>query len=94
MTRQITITVDGVQYMVDVDIEREHSNIVYHVSTPQNFKDDLPERFDMVQPEDANQPQYDTQRFKGKGREVAEAIWEQLNTLPPQFKGGKEQSRV
>jgi hypothetical protein len=94
MTRQITITVDGVQYMVDVDIEREHSAIVYHVSTPQHFRDELPESFDIVRPENADQPQYDIRHFKGKGRTVAEAIWDQLTTLPPQFKGNTGEGRV
>lgn len=95
MTRQITITVDGVQHMVDVDIEREHSNIIYHVSTPQHFRDELPESFDIVKPGDADQPQYDGRHFKeGKGRTVAEAIWQQLATLPPQFKGNTKESQV
>jgi hypothetical protein len=94
MTRQITITVAGVQYTVDVDIERDHKDIVYHVTTPQLFKDELPERFDIVKPEDADQPRYDMQQFKGKGKEVAEAVWQQLRALAPQFKGGKEETRI
>lgn len=94
MTRQITITVSGVQYTVDVDIERQHTDIVYHVTTPQLFRDELPERFDIVKPEDADQPRYDVQQFKEKGREVVEAVWQQLSALAPQFKGGKEETRV
>jgi hypothetical protein len=89
MTRQITITLDGVQYMVDVDIERASSDIIYHVSAPQHFKDELPDTFDMVQPENAEQPEYNEQAFTEKSRRVVQAIWQQLKTLPPQFKGGK-----
>jgi len=94
MTRQITITVGGVQYTVDVDIERQHTDIVYHVTTPQLFRDELPERFDIVKPEDADEPRYDMQQLKGKGKEVVEAVWQQLSELAPQFKGGKEETRI
>jgi hypothetical protein len=94
MTRQITITVGGVQHMVDVDIERKYADIVYHVTTPQLFRDELPEKFDIVKPDSSDQPGYDAQQFKGKGKEVMEAIWQQLSALAPQFKGGKQETRI
>ncbi|WP_298733612.1 hypothetical protein [uncultured Chitinophaga sp.] len=94
MTRQITITVAGVQYMVNVDIESGQTDIVYHVNTPQHFRKELPETFDIVKRGNEQQPRYDIQHLEGTGREVAEAVWQQLCTLPPQFKGarGKEET--
>jgi hypothetical protein len=92
MNRSITIELEGVQYMVDVDMELQSSNIVYHVKTPQHFTEDLPANFDIVQHDDASVHLQDAvQARTPKGKQLVAAICEQLRTLPPQFKGGKGQ---
>jgi predicted transcriptional regulator YdeE len=94
MTRHITITQDGVQYMINIDIESRSTDITYHIATPQHFRKELPENFDIVQSKDNEHPQYDDQAFTEKGREIAQAIWKQVCTLPPQFKGGKSAGKL
>lgn len=94
MNRQITITLDGVQYMVDVEIEGQPDAIVYHVQRPKQFASELPPTFDITRPRHADQPQYDGQALTEKGRQIMQAVWEQLCTLPPQFAGGKGPGRV
>lgn len=90
MNRSITIELEGVQYMVDVDMELQSSNIVYHVKTPQHFTGDLPASFDIVQHDDASVHLQDAvQANTSKGEQLIGAICEQLRTLPPQFKGSK-----
>ncbi|GAA0544190.1 hypothetical protein [Chitinophaga japonensis] len=94
MNRQITITLDGVQYMIDVEIERLPDAIVYHVQRPKQFASELPATFDITRPKHADQPQYDGQALTEKGRQIMRAVWEQLSTLPPQFAGGGGSGRI
>jgi len=91
MNKSITIELEGVQYMVDIELERQSSHIVYHVKTPQHFTKDLPASFDVVQHDDAVMrcPE-EAQAKTEKGKQIVDAICEQLQTLPSQFKGGKE----
>jgi len=92
MNRPITITLEGVQYMIDMDMERQSSSIIYHVKPPQHLTTDIPASFDIVQKEDGNIPCYDEQQaLTEKGKQIMHVICEHLQQLPPQFKGGKNQ---
>jgi len=92
MNRPITITLDGIQYMIDIDMERQSSNIVYHVKLPQHLTTDLPASFDIVQKEDGDIPCYgEQQTLAEKGKQIMDVICQHLHKLPPQFKGGKNQ---
>lgn len=90
MNRPITITLDGVQYMIDIDMERQTSNIVYHVKPPGHLTQDIPASFDIVQKDDADIPCYtEEQALTPKGKQIMDVICEHIKKLPPQFKGGK-----
>ena len=89
MTRQITISLDGQQLMLDLEFEQRNDSIVYHVIPNKHFSDLIPTGFELTQPENGDKPTYSEQGLNAKGKQIADAISNQINLLPPQFKGGK-----
>ncbi|MCF6407911.1 hypothetical protein L3C95_33800 [Chitinophaga filiformis] len=90
MTRQITISHNDTHDMYDVSFERRGNATVYHIAPNVNSNVSFPRQFDIVKPDDSEQPQYETKDLNKEGREIADALWQQISLLPPQFSGGKE----
>lgn len=88
MNRQITITLNNIQYMIDIDVERRGDATVYHVA-PNRQLEMLPAGLDIVKPDNAEQPKFNEQSLTPKARQAVDEILRQLKMLPPQFKGGK-----
>jgi hypothetical protein len=91
MTRQITINIDGQQFMLDLEFEQRDHSIVYHVTPNKHFSDQIPAGFEMIQKDSDKEgaPTYDESGLTEQGRRIAATISEQISLLPPQFKGGK-----
>lgn len=89
MTRQITISYNDRHYMYDVSFERKNNATIYHIKPDTNSRVSFPESFEIVKPDDSEQPQYDTKGLSEEGKEIAEVLWRQISLLPPQFSGGK-----
>ncbi|WP_343669245.1 hypothetical protein [Chitinophaga sp.] len=89
MTRQITINLDGQQFMLDLEFEQRNHSIVYHVTPNKHFSDQIPAGFEMQQTDTEGAPTYDESHLSEQGRHIAETISHQISLLPPQFKGGK-----
>ena len=88
MTRQITITLDGQQKMLDLEFERRGNATAFHVVPNQYFGDNLPAGFTITAGDNEEQCLYNTQGMSERGRQIADAICRQITLLPPQFKGG------
>ncbi|SFW88759.1 hypothetical protein [Chitinophaga sancti] len=91
MTRQITINLDGQQFMLDLEFEQRDHSIVYHVTPNKHFSDQIPAGFEMIQTDSDKEgaPTYDGSGLSEQGRLIAETISHQISQLPPQFRGGK-----
>lgn len=89
MTRQITISLDGQKYMLDLEFEQRNNSIVYYVTPNKHFSDEIPAGFEIIQCEDTGAPIYKEQGLSDKGKTIADEISQQISLLPPQFKGGK-----
>ncbi|WPV65304.1 MULTISPECIES: hypothetical protein [unclassified Chitinophaga] len=91
MTRQITINLDGQQFMLDLEFEQRDHSIVYHVTPNKHFSHQIPAGFEMIQNDidKESAPTYDESALSEQGRHIAETISQQISMLPPQFRGGK-----
>ncbi|WPQ61136.1 hypothetical protein SIO70_22515 [Chitinophaga sancti] len=91
MTRQITINLDGQQFMLDLEFEQRDHSIVYHVTPNKHFSNLIPAGFEMIQNDfdKESAPTYDESGLSEQSRQIAETISQQISMLPPQFRGGK-----
>lgn len=94
MTRQMTITLQGHQYMFDVEFEREDRSTTYRIKPNKHFKDAIPEGFKMTRSDDSDIPEYNGQGLSPEGKEIADAIRKQIGLLPMQFAGGKKEGKI
>lgn len=88
MTRQITISFNNSHYMYDVAFERKDNATIFHIAPNTNSKTPFNQPLDIVKADDSEQPQYDTSGLSEEGKQIVNALWEQIKTLPPQFTGG------
>lgn len=88
MTRQITISYNNQHSMYDVSFERKSDATIYHIKPNVNSKASFPGHFDILKPDNSEQPEYDTKDLSEEGKQIAKALWEQISSLPPQFSGG------
>jgi hypothetical protein len=89
MTRQITVSYNDQHYMYDVAFERQEDNTIYHINPIGKSIGSFPEHFDIVKPDNSEQPQYDVAGLKDEEKQIADVLWQQISLFPPQFKGGK-----
>ena len=94
MTRQMTITLNGHQYMFDVEFERRDNTTVYRIKPNKYFKDAIPDRFEMTRPDSSDKAEYNDEGLSQQGKEIADVICKQIGLLPMQFAGGKGKGNI
>ncbi|UYQ90987.1 hypothetical protein MKQ68_12880 [Chitinophaga horti] len=88
MTRQITIRLHGALIMADLQIDKTEEGVVYNIKSSQHFAGQLPDGFQIKVNEENNEPVYDEQALSEEGLHIVQLIWNEIKTLPAQFKGG------
>lgn len=84
MNSQVIITRGSMEYLVQMDIERQPNAIVYHVRPHRHLWEQLPQAFDIIKPDHSDQPMYNEQGLTGLGKEIVGQIWEQLRLAEAQ----------
>lgn len=89
MTRQFIIQLNGMDHMLNAEIERIPSATVYHITGGDFVQNVVGKGFDVVVSDEHDQPLFRPQSSTEEGREIMQKVWEQLQALPPQMKGGR-----
>lgn len=94
MTRQIIINIQGMDHMLDAEIERIAGATVFHISGGDYVRNTVGKEFDVVMSDENDLPLFRPESQTAEGKTVMEKVWEQLQALPPQLKGGRDTEKI
>ncbi len=90
MTRQLIIRINGMDHMLDAQIDRIPGATVYNITGSEILQQDFGKGFEVVVSDEHDEPLFRPQSNSEEGQVIMQKVWEQLQALPPQLKGGHE----